>query len=232
MKYIEKPADAPSSIREWLEVQLPVGLNLDYPNFNDKPRLRAELIALQFGLCAYTGTPIDERLVGIRDDNLAFQAHIEHVKAQSICRAELEAQGKRPGRDLGEDVDHRNLVAALEVKRKPPTRSEMFGATARGNEEIPVKPTEPGCEERFEFDARGGVRGLDRAANDTVRLLRLDHPTLTGWRRGAIIGFFPADLALTREEIEQLVERLAQPNQGKLPEFSFCISSYGRSLLT
>src|SRR4051794_7336113 len=107
MRYIEKPAEPPASIREWLEAQLPVGLNLDYRSFNDKPRLRAELIAEQFGLCAYTGTPIDDRLVGFQDNNLVFQAHIEHLKAQSVCRAELEAQGKHSGRDLGEDMDHR-----------------------------------------------------------------------------------------------------------------------------
>jgi hypothetical protein len=231
MRYIEKIAEPPASIREWLEAQLPVGLNLDYRSFNDKPRLRAELIAEQFGLCVYTGTPIGERLLGFHDDNLVFQAHIEHLKAQSVCRAELESQGRRPGRDLGEDVDHRNLVAALEVKRNPPARSEVFGAAARGNEEVPVKPTTMGCEERFEFDDRGGVHGLDEPANVTIRLLRLDHPTLAGWRRGAIAGFFPADLALTREEIEQLVDRLAQPNGGKLAEFSFCIRSYARLLL-
>ncbi len=231
MRYIVKSADPPASIREWLVVQLPVGLNLDYPSFNDKPALRRELIVEQYGLCAYTGTPIDERLVGYRDANLVFQAHIEHVKPRSVCRAELIARGGNYGRDLCEDMDHRNLVAALEVKRNPPARSEIFGAAAHGEEVLPVTPLQPGCEERFQFDENGGIHGLDEPARTTIGLLKLDHATLITWRRGAIAGFFPPDLALTHVEIERLVEQLAQPTVGRLPEFSFCIRSYARSLL-
>jgi hypothetical protein len=231
MRYIVKSADPPASIREWLVVQLPVGLNLDYPSFNDKPALRRELIAEQYGLCAYTGTPIDVRLVGYRDANLVFQAHIEHVKPRSVCKAELIARGGNYGRDLCEDMDHRNLVAALEVKRNPPARSEIFGAAAHGEEVLPVTPLQPECEERFQFDENGGIHGLDEPARTTIGLLKLDHATLITWRRGAIAGFFPPDLALTRVEIEKLVEQLAQPTVGRLPEFSFCIRSYAMSLL-
>src|SRR6267378_1657088 len=100
MRYIEKPANPPVSICEWRAVQLPVGLNLDYGSFNDKPALRQELIREQFGLCAYTGTPIDERLMGYHDHNFVFQAHIEHVKPRSVCKAELEARGGHYGREL------------------------------------------------------------------------------------------------------------------------------------
>ncbi len=64
MRHIQKQTQPPEAIREWRTVQLPVGVNLSYPNFTRKPELRAELIRDQFGLCAYTGTPIDERLVG------------------------------------------------------------------------------------------------------------------------------------------------------------------------
>jgi hypothetical protein len=231
MRHIAKSASPPVSIQEWLVVQLPVGLNLDYRNFNDKPALRRELIAEQYGLCAYTGTPIDERLDGYYDANLAFQAHIEHVKPRRVCEAELIARGGSYGRDLCEDMDHRNLVAALEVKRRPPARSEMFGAVAHNDEILPVTPLQPDCEERFRFDENGGIHGLDEPARATIGLLRLDHATLGAWRRGAISGFFPSDLALTRAEIEMLVERLGQPTDDRLPEFSYCICSYAISLL-
>ena len=204
MRYIAKLPDPPASIREWLVLQLPVGLNLDYPSFNDKPALRRELIAEQFGLCAYTGTPIDERLVGYHDANLVFHAHIEHVKPRSVCEAELITRGGNYGRELCEDMDHRNLVAALEVKRKPPARSEIFGATAKGDEVLPVTPLQPACEERFQFDENGGIRGLDEPARTTIGLLKLDHATLISWRRGAIAGFFPPDLVLTCAEIRKL----------------------------
>jgi hypothetical protein len=223
MRYIEKSDLPPDSIREWLEVQLPVGLNLDYGSFNDKPRLRSELIAEQFGLCAYTGAPIDERLEGYREleKNLAFQPHIEHVKPRSVCQAELEARGGVYGCQVCEDLDHRNLVAALEVRRNPPSRAEIFGAAAHGNEILPVTPTQRDCEERFHFDEQGGIGGLDGEAKQTIRLLKLEHATLAAWRRGAIAGFFSADERLTREEIEQRVQVLTIPFNGKLPEFSW-----------
>ncbi len=231
MRHIAKPAEPPPSIRDWLEVQLPVGLNLDYQCFNDKPALRKELIAEQFGLCAYTGTPIDERLGGYNDDNFVFQAHIEHVKPRRVCEDELAARGGVYGRDLCEDMDHRNLVAAIEVKRRPPSRSEIFGAAAHGDELLPLTPLQPDCEVKFRFDDNGGIQGVDEAASRTVELLKLTHATLVGWRRGAIAAFFPVDLQLSKEELEQLTDRLDQPTDGRLPEFSFCIRSYARSLL-
>ncbi|MCY2968678.1 MAG: hypothetical protein NT069_34480 [Planctomycetota bacterium] len=231
MRHIAKSVDPPQSIRDWLVEQLPVGQNLNYRNFNDKPALRRELIAEQFGLCAYTGTPIDERLAGYHDANHVFQAHIEHVKPRRVCKDELVARGGVYGRDLCEDMDHRNLVAALEVKRQPPAKSETFGAAAHGDEMLPVTPLQAGCEEKFRFDANGAIFGVDHHARETIQLLNLRHATLSGWRRGAIAGFFPNDLELTRAELEQLIERLDQPTDSRLPEFSFCIRSYARSLL-
>jgi hypothetical protein len=62
MRYIQKRNEPPASIRKWCELQEPVGVNLDYRSYTRKPELRAELIAEQFGLCAYTGTPLDEVL--------------------------------------------------------------------------------------------------------------------------------------------------------------------------
>ena len=128
MRHIEKAVAPPAAIRDWRVEQEPVGLNLDYLCFNDKPALRRELIAEQFGLCAYTGAAIDDRMVGYEENNYVFQAHIEHVKPRGLCKAELEARGGVYGHELCEDMDHRNLVAALEVKRNPPARAEIFGA--------------------------------------------------------------------------------------------------------
>lgn len=53
------------------------------------------------------------------------------------------------------------------------------------------------------------MQGLDQPAADAVVLLNLDCSTLIGWRRGAIAGFVPPDLELTRDEIEQVVDGLA-----------------------
>lgn len=231
MRHIAKSVLPPQSIREWLEIQIPVGLNLNYPNFNRKPALRQELIAEQFGLCAYTGAPIDERLGGFHNMNYVFQSHIEHVKPRAVCEEELVARGGIYGVDLCEDLDYRNLVAALEVKRKPPAKSEIFGAAARGQYILPVTPLQTDCENRFRYDGYGGIHGVDMPTNQTIGLLKLNHPTLVDWRRGAIAGFLPDELTFSKEELTQIIEQLGQPNQGKLPEFSFCIRDYARSLL-
>jgi uncharacterized protein (TIGR02646 family) len=233
MRYIQKNDQPPASIREWREVQEPVGVNLDYNSFTRKPALRAELIAEQFGLCAYTGAPLDERLGGYQatDQNLVFQAHIEHIKPRRVCQEELEARGGVYGYEICEDMDHRNLVAALEVRRQPPAQAEIFGAAAHGDELLPVTPVQPDCESRFQYGENGDISGADDDAKETIDLLKLDHTTLEGWRRGAIAGFFPPGEVLTREDVEKRISVLAAPTNGKLPEFNFCIRSYAESLI-
>jgi hypothetical protein len=128
-------------------------------------------------------------------------------------------------------MDHHNLVAALEVKNKPPAKTEIFGAAAHGDELLPVTPVQPDCEAKFAFDDNGGIGASDAEAAQTITLLKLDHATLAGWRRGAITGFFPTDEQITRAEIERRVQVLTIPSNEKLPEFSFCIRSYALSLL-
>ncbi len=233
MRYIQKSELPPASIREWRQAQEHLGINLDYPSFTRKRELRTELIAEQLGLCAYTGTPLDDRLGGYQavDQNLAFQPHIEHIKPRAVCQKELESQGGVYGSEICEDLDHHNLVAALEVKRKPPARAEIFGAAAHEDALLPVTPVQPDCENRFRYAGNGDVSGADPAAIATIAALKLDHPTLQGWRRGAVDGFFPLDEVLTRDEIEQRIAVLTQASDGRLPEFSFCIRSYAQSLL-
>ena len=105
MRYIRKPATPPPAIAAFLAVQIPIGVNLDYEHgFTRKPELRQELVEEQYGLCGYTGAPVDERVSKLGNHAFAmkpghrvvFSAHIEHLKPQSICQRELESQGKRP----------------------------------------------------------------------------------------------------------------------------------------
>ena len=78
MRFIQKSAEPPDSIREWRQVQERVGVNLDYDSFTRKPQLHTELVNEQFGLCPYTGAPVDDRLGGYQGKvaNLSFQPHI------------------------------------------------------------------------------------------------------------------------------------------------------------
>ena len=137
MRYIAKHATPPPALTEFLDVQLPIGVNLDYDQgFTRKRELRGALVEEQFGLCGYTGAPVDDRIAklttatgGIGACRLpVFIPHTEHLKPRRICREELISQGKRPGHDLGEDMDYHNMIAALLVNG---TKQEKFGAAAR-----------------------------------------------------------------------------------------------------
>jgi hypothetical protein len=224
----------PPSLAAFLAAQVPVGVNLDYEHgFGRKAELRAELVAEQFGLCGYTGAPVDERLAELNPPappgaSLPYRVHIEHLKPQSVCRQELRDRGLEPGRDLGEDVDHHNLIAALLVVG---AEVELFGAAARSNRPVPVWPTHSGCETRFQFDRNGRVRGLDPDAVATVEVLRLDHDTLCGWRRAALDVFLDPTVIRSRDDLEELISRLDHPAAGRLVEYSFAIKSVAIHLL-
>lgn len=244
MRWIQKPAEVPAAIREYLEAQTPVGHGLDYDTFSSTGapgggsrggQLRQELVAQQHGLCAYTGVGIDERLGDHQAQNLAFRAHNEHLKPRSICRDEMIAAGRIPGEAVGEDMDPRNIVAVLFVSGAPATRvnhRELFGAAKRDNDPVPVWPTHANCEARFLFDENGGVHSRnsgDDDARQTIELLGLDHYSLETWRREAIAGFFDG---MTEAELPVVVARLrAPPADSKLPEYSFAILQIAESKL-
>ena len=237
MRWIAKPDRPPESIRIFLERNLPVGVNLDYRNAPlDKGKLLKELVADQGGLCAYTGVAIDERLrrrqSAVTGDGLVYYAHNEHLKPQSLCRQELLARGLEPGRVLGDDMDHRNIVAALGVRGSQECIRELFGATARKpNATLPVLPTEPECGSRFRYLANGEIEGLDEQAGKTIDELDLNHPTLVAWRSEAWGVFEAHHAALLAEDEGHLLARILEPDaQGSLLEFAFVLEDVWRQL--
>ncbi|MEX1040849.1 MAG: hypothetical protein WDZ51_09480 [Pirellulaceae bacterium] len=194
MRYLEKPEAPPESIRQFLEAQRPVGLNLDYKSgFTRKAELLQELIAQQFGLCAYTGMPVDpDRLESLNTDQtrargIEYRAHNEHIKAQSVCRSEAEERGEEWGTVVAEDMDHRNIVAAVETRG---ASSEQFGATVRGNNPIPLPPTDPRCEVEFRYLMNGIAEGTSQESRETIEVLRLNHRTLSDSRASWLDVFF------------------------------------------
>jgi len=236
MRYLPKAPTPPPVLAQYLQAQTALGYNLDYGNFSRAGEYRQALIAEQHGLCGYTGVAIDERLID-RQRRLATQTlipptklkpHTEHLKPQCVCRDELRAQGKEPGKDLGEDMDRSNMIAALEVIG---AEEEEFGARQRGNTPLPVWPTQPDCEARFTYTWDGRVLGHDGDAQSTVEILKLNHPTLKRWREAELDGFLPIDLSVTGLEIDHLITQLDQPQADRLPEFSFVLQSALRSLL-
>jgi hypothetical protein len=228
-----------------LEAQANVGHGLDYETFASTGapgggsrggQLRRELTAEQCGLCAYTGAGIDSRLGTLNDPHakLKFSAHNEHLKPQSVCRQELEAAGGTYGVDVGEDMDHQNIVAALLVSGggKKVTKASLFGASHRENDTVPVLLTDCNCEQRFTFDLSGGIHPAtsgDHAAVNTIAVLHLGHETLTGWRAQAVTVFIEG--IENRADAEQIVARTTAPHNGWLPEYCFAIRQVVQRLL-
>ena len=235
MRYIEKTTE-PASITNWKEANKDLDVNLDYQSFQGKSDLRHELVEEQLGLCAYTGMPVDKRLGLLPESNLSYSCHIEHIKSRKVCEDECKAAHGEDsyGRVICEDMDFRNLVAAVEVKRKRPAKCEIFGAAEHGHKRLAVIPTQPDCEAKFQYDELGGANprdATDSDTEDTIVKLKLRHTTLSDYRRAAIQAFFPLDLAMDRGDVELIIEKSTQPTDGRLPEFGFCIASYARSLL-
>lgn len=193
------------------------------------------MTAEQYGLCAYTGAGIDHRLGDLGDPagKLKFKAHNEHLKPQSVCKAELKAAGKTPGLDVGEDMAHTNIVAALLVSGDGKAKgADLFGAARRENDPVPVWPTDATCEKRFIFNGHGHIDAAvatDHDATTTISVLNLKHETLRGWREQAISTFI--DSIQSRADAIQLVQKMITPENGRLPEYCFAIRQVVQQML-
>ena len=226
MRKIEKQPDAPECLSGFVEIQLQSGppvVNLWYRSFQKprKPEFLKILTDEQFGLCGYTGAPVDERIgdLTLGETGIKISNHIEHLKCQEQCRKELEEQGMVYGCDLGDDLSYFNMIAALEIRG---AEDEQFGAVFKDNNHLPVWPTHDGCEARFRFrESDGGVEGLDAEAITSVDVLRLNHDTLMGWRRAAIDTFLDPAVVISREDFEAVLAAVETPRVGDSQSFRF-----------
>lgn len=187
-----------------------------------------ELTAEQGGLCAYTGSAIDVRLGGspAHEGHLKFRAHNEHLKPQSDCRRALLDDGRTPGVDLGADLDHRNIVAALLVEGGggKVRQSDLFGASHRADRPLPVIPTDTDCADRFFYALDGGIgpaKDRDPEAQETISALNLGNGTLAGFRNQAIGVYLEA--IQTPSDVARVVGMLTSPTGDQLPEYCFAI---------
>jgi hypothetical protein len=228
MKRIQK-GQPPACLIDFIQAQQsiePEPVNLNYANFPQKPLLRASLTAEQFGLCGYTGAPVDDsRIPSLQASSgqAAFASHIEHIKPQHACRQELEAAGGVFGRDLCEDLSYANMIAALDVRG---ARAEQFGASRKGGHSIPVTPLDGECEERFRYrEADGIVEGADDDADACIERLLLNHETLKRWRLKAIQTWLAPEVFETETDLRRIVLAVTVPQNGTLPEFAHVIEA-------
>lgn len=226
--------NTPECLQTFIDAQLaidPEPVNLTYRDFPDKPALRETLTREQHGLCGYTGAPIDERITQLQlaVGRPSFRNHIEHLKCQQACRDEVTGRGEEHGRVLGDDLDYRNMIAALEVRG---AEVEHFGAVAKAARNLPVLPTHHDCEERFVFrEGNGSVEGLDNAAHTAVSVLALNHDTLKGWRLAALSTWLDPLVVQTREDFMDVLLAVTMPEKGQLPEYAFVIESVAKGYI-
>src|ERR1035437_2204614 len=173
MKYIAK-GGPPHAYATWCK-KVAGTPNADYPEVpkNLRGQVLAQLLQEQGWICAYTMKRVEPDA-----------AHIEHIKPESLCREE------QPGSDL----DYENLVACYPAEGM--ARRYRYGAQEKddwweNNGRGFVSPLHNNCETRFRFDSKGNILWLQNcvAAETTVKVLRLDHPTLNE-DRGLVIGEF------------------------------------------
>jgi hypothetical protein len=224
----------PDCLQTFIDGQLaiePEPVNLTYRNFRAQADLLAILTAEQFGLCGYTGAPVDERISNLKSTSgqATFRNHIEHLKCQATCRKELADCGGEYGRDLCDDLNYFNMIAAVEVRG---AESEHFGAVKKKDLSLPVLPTQEKCDEHFKFrEVDGGIEGLKEEADQSISVLHLNHDTLKGWRKSAIAAWLDPEVIQTLEDFEEVAQAMEEPVEGRLPEYAFVIGSIAKGYL-
>lgn len=187
--------------------------NYSYASLTTAHRLtiRTALVTEQRGLCAYTGRRIS-----------VDGCHIEHLRPQAHCGP-------------GDDVDYRNLVAAVPA---PNTPQLPYGAHKKADwppvadEPQFVSPLSRGCAARFSFRLNGEVNAAnagDAATVETIARLGLNAQELVQLRKAAIDatlairGRGPASIGIAdaRRRLRDLAQAEAQA--GTLEPYSFVL---------
>ena len=170
MKYIRKKG-CPHGYAQWCRSVA----GTDKSRWSEMPSgvkgpLLGTLLSEQGQLCAYTMRRIERG-----------SSHIEHIKPQSRCRAELP----------GSDLYYVNLVACFPADGMH--QQYRYGAQKKDNwwEHDGAKfisPLQPKCEQRFRFDLEGEVVAVNdhAAAMTTIEVLGLNHKSLIEDRQRAI----------------------------------------------
>jgi hypothetical protein len=225
MRPISK-AGVPTCLQTFIDGQLaiqPHPVNLTYRDFDKKSVLRDLLTSEQFGLCGYTGTPVDGRIIHYQSgkSGATFRNHIEHLKCQQACRVEVVNRGDEYGCVLADDLSYQNMIVALEVRG---AQVEHFGAVAKAAQALPLLPTQAGCAEGFVFlEGDGSVDGRDDASNACISVLALNHHTLKGWRLSALSIWLDPEVVQTRDDFIRVIKAVTTPVAECLPEFAFVV---------
>ncbi|GAA4355947.1 hypothetical protein GCM10023185_19280 [Hymenobacter saemangeumensis] len=225
MRKIDKISAAPSCLADWVVRKEKSG-KAKYKEFKGTEcakEFRQVLLEEQFGLCAYTGSKIQN----------GTNALTEHIYPCSKVKSDL---GTSYGRKAGRDLDYHNMLAALDAKS---SKEETYGAHAKEDnydELLFVSPLDIACESAFVYEENGKIKWHDDKGEYTANLLKLWHETLQRERRGAIQEYFPDPndpygVFPTFDEIKNISQTIMQPVNGVLPRFCFVIKAVADSYL-
>jgi uncharacterized protein (TIGR02646 family) len=211
LKYSTKQAP-PACLTDWLAQE-----NEDWqPSFGtlqnpEKSGTHSALLNEQRDVCAYCG----RSLKADRTDS-----HIDH----------FQPQARFP--DLA--LDYGNFFASCGPSHLPHPSAKTLPRTcgdAKGDwfdDQFHIKPSEPGCEQRFTYGTTGEIFATpgDQAALNMILHLRLDDSTLK-YERGQIIQEVEQAIAQghTSAADEILLRRTPGP-QGRLPSLGHVAARY------
>lgn len=211
----------PQELIQWKADNAATPQNLVYGGSFPGEAVRRALLVEQFHLCAYTlrGLKTAAECQAAGQDTRA-SCHIEHLLPQS--------------RGIpGEDIDFQNLVACF-----PPSQSKVaceFGAHAKADFDPStggfVSPLSQMAEAHFEFDERGGIRGLTADGISTINVLKLDQKTLVNDRAAVIRGYLqPKGKKLSAQAARRLAQEVLKADaQQRLP--AYCVAVAQTALL-
>lgn len=211
MKHIAK-TNPPKKYADWCKKAAGT-VNENYRNLHSDERkpLKESLINEQGALCGYTMKRID-----------MDTCHVEHIKPETVCRAEKK----------GSDLDYNNMIACFPKEDlKHPYR---YGAKEKDDwweddGEQFVSPFTKRCETLLGFDLDGKVFAIDKNpdAIKTIKVIKLDHATLTDERKRSISEFVygsegtsPLSKAKSITAIDDIVKR---NKDGSFIEFCIAI---------
>ncbi len=200
----------PEELRFWKEQNAVTPQNLTYSNM-PKAGVKLQMLAEQGYLCAYTM----QRIQTVTD------CHIEHIVPQN-----------QPNQPPHLDIDYSNLLACVpsDTPGHRPTNDLPYGARKKGGTRIDqdtfVSPLHEDVESRFLYRPNGSIGFVtgDNAAENTIRILALDHGQLADLRKAALEERV-LDVGLSADEARTLSQTiLATDTAGRIAEFCLAIS--------
>jgi uncharacterized protein (TIGR02646 family) len=202
MRYVERGPEPPEL------AAFKAAANADWtPRYRDldKKPVRAALVREQGYLCGYCG-----KRIGVQEGD----CHIEHVEAQSA----------NPSREL----DYTNMLGSCQGTDAKPQVPEHCGQ-ARGHVPLPVTPFIRDCGTYFLYGFDGSIEATadptkEKAAKETIRILRLNVDRLKAARAAAIEGALEGLEDLSGDEWRVAAGMYDVPDsKGRLAAYGFAI---------